>query len=67
MVNSVFNIFNNIGYNSITDLYVLHRIDAITNLVIVVMVFYLVTQKKKLLNPVDEASSIFQKEELDFE
>ena len=33
----------------------------------VVMIFYLVTQKKKSLNPVDEASSIFQKEELDFE
>jgi len=35
--------------------------------VAIVMIFYVVTQKKKSPNPVDEASSIFQKEELDFE
>lgn len=35
--------------------------------VAVVMIFYLVTQRKKWLNPVEEASSIFQKEELDLE
>jgi len=35
--------------------------------VAVVMIFYLLTQRNKVIKQVDESSSIFNKEEFDFE